>query len=113
MKSPKSLNKRDKIAIISTARKISFAEIQPAIEMFNGWGLDVVLGRNLFKEYNQFAGTDEERLYDLQEMLDDRSIKAIISARGGYGPVEHAAQLGCLLVGSLSVGSTRPVGIEP
>jgi muramoyltetrapeptide carboxypeptidase len=34
---------------------------------------------------NYFSGTDEERLNDLQHMLDDRNIKAILCARGGYG----------------------------
>ena len=32
-----------------------------------------------------FAGTDEERLSDLQEMTDDPAIKAVICSRGGYG----------------------------
>ena len=34
-----------------------------------------------------FGGTDEERLKDLQQMLDDKTIKAILFARGGYGGV--------------------------
>ena len=32
-----------------------------------------------------FSGTDEEREIDLQRMLDDRSVKAILCGRGGYG----------------------------
>ena len=34
---------------------------------------------------NYFSGTDEERLNELQAMLDDDSIKAILCGRGGYG----------------------------
>ncbi len=41
----------------------------------------------MFSEYHQFAGTDVERLEDLQQMLDDTEIKAIVCARGGYGTV--------------------------
>jgi len=44
-----------------------------------------VLSKNLFKEIDQFSGSDEERAEDLQAMLDDDSIKAVISGRGGYG----------------------------
>ena len=42
----------------------------------------------LFEEYNQFAGTKEQRTIDLQNMIDDDSIKAILCARGGYGTVQ-------------------------
>ncbi len=88
MQTPPSLKPGDKIAIIATARKISQEELKPAIEMFRKWELDVVYGRYLFKEDNQFAGTDEERAEDLQWALDDENIKAIICARGGYGTVK-------------------------
>ncbi len=85
MISPKYLTQGDKIAIISTARKITKEEVAPAIKKFNDWGLNVVLGKNIFNSYNQFAGTDDERLSDLQQMLNDNSIKAIMCSRGGYG----------------------------
>lgn len=87
MITPKYINKGDKIAIVATARKISEKKIQPAVKKFHEWGLEVVLGKHLFEEYNQFAGTDEQRTYDLQQMLDDETVKAIIIARGGYGTV--------------------------
>jgi len=87
MKTPAYLHKGDKIGIVASARKISKTEMLPAIELLKQWGLEVVQGKHLFDENNQFAGTDEERAYDLQTMLDDASIKAIIVARGGYGTV--------------------------
>jgi muramoyltetrapeptide carboxypeptidase len=81
------LKKGDKIGIVACARKISKEELQPAVEMLNSWGLEVVLGKNLFRQDHQFSGTDEERAEDLQSMLNDERIKAVISARGGYGTV--------------------------
>jgi muramoyltetrapeptide carboxypeptidase len=77
----------DTIAIIAPSRKISKDALQPAVDLFQSWGLKVKPGRNLFAESNQFAGTDEQRRQDLQEMLDDRDVNAIISARGGYGTI--------------------------
>lgn len=87
MITPPYLSKGDKIAIVSTARKISKEELLPAVEEIKNRGFEVVLGKNLFKEQHQFAGTDEERAMDLQNALDDPSIKAIFFARGGYGTV--------------------------
>lgn len=87
MKTPSYIKKGDKIGIVSTARIISKKEIYPAVKIFKEWGLEVVLGNHLFEEYNQFAGTDEQRTADLQQMLDENSVKAIICARGGYGTV--------------------------
>jgi len=47
----------------------------------------VVLGKNMFHQNNHFAGTDNERAADFQEALDNKNIKAIWAARGGYGSV--------------------------
>lgn len=90
---PPFLKHGDRIGIVATARKISKEEIQPAATILNSWGLEVVLGKNLFKEYHQFSGTDKERAEDLQAMLDDSSIKAIIAARGGYGTIRIIDQI--------------------
>lgn len=87
MITPSYLKQGDKIGIISTARKITREELEPALQTFAVWGLEVVLGKHLFAEDNQYAGTDEQRAADLQGMLDDDEIRAIICARGGYGTV--------------------------
>jgi len=83
----KNLKKNDKIAIISTARKITYDEIKPALEILESWGLIPVLGAYLFSEENQYSGSDIKRAADLQAALDNDEIKAIICARGGYGTV--------------------------
>ena len=85
---PKKLKIGDKIGIISTARKISLEELSSAIKLLESWGIKVVLGRNLFEKDNQFSGTIKQRSTDLQQMIDDNSIKAILCARGGYGTVQ-------------------------
>lgn len=82
---PPYLKKGDTIGIIACARKISREELDPAVDILKSWGLQVVLGKNLFNADHQFSGTDTERAEDMQTMLDDTSVKAVISARGGYG----------------------------
>ena len=88
MITPAKLNKGDKIGIIAPARKIFMSEIEAAIKVFERWGFNVELGKNIFARHRQFAGTDEQRAADLQDMLDNPEIKAIICARGGYGTVK-------------------------
>jgi muramoyltetrapeptide carboxypeptidase len=87
MISPKHLHKNDTVAIVSTARKISLNEIQPAIKLLESWDLNVKIGRTIGLEKHQFAGSDEERITDFQKMLDNDEINAIWCARGGYGTV--------------------------
>ncbi|MEI6434301.1 MAG: LD-carboxypeptidase [Bacteroidota bacterium] len=90
---PPYLKKGDKIAIVSPARSISFAEVHPAIRVFNEFDLEVSLGSYIFSRHNQFAGTDERRLWDFQQALDDDEIRAIICSRGGYGTVRIVDKL--------------------
>lgn len=85
---PQKINLGDKIGIVSTARKISIEELNPAIEIIQSWGLEVVLGKFLFEENNQFAGTIEQRVCDFQEMINNDNIKAVLCARGGYGTIQ-------------------------
>lgn len=87
MITPPCLKPGDKIGIVSPARKIPREEVSTAINMFNEWGLEVVEGKHLYDSYHQYAGTDEARANDFQEMLNDESIRAIICSRGGYGTV--------------------------
>ncbi|MEE1001896.1 MAG: LD-carboxypeptidase [Bacteroidales bacterium] len=84
---PNFLRPNDKVALCSSARKISRRELNYAIELLKSKGLEVVLGDTIELENNQFAGSDKERAKDIQQMLDREDIKAIIFARGGYGTV--------------------------
>jgi muramoyltetrapeptide carboxypeptidase len=93
MNIPPFLKSGDAIGIVATARKVSLEEINPAISILEEWGLIPVIGKTIGLMENQFAGNDLERMEDLQRMLDDDNIKAIILARGGYGTVRIIDQL--------------------
>ena len=82
---PPALRAGQRVALVSPARKISAAELAPAIAILEGWGLDVVLGDSIAGDHHQFAGDDDLRRRDLQQQLDDPSIRAVLCARGGYG----------------------------
>ena len=82
---PPALRPGQRVALVSPARKISAAELAPAIETLTSWGLEVVLGESIAGEHHQFAGDDALRRRDFQQQLDDPTIRAILCARGGYG----------------------------
>jgi muramoyltetrapeptide carboxypeptidase len=84
---PPNLQKGDIIGIVAPAGCLSGPEIAPAIDIIRSWGLNVVFGEHIFKRRNSFAGTDIQRAADFQHMLDNRNIRAILCARGGYGTV--------------------------
>jgi muramoyltetrapeptide carboxypeptidase len=82
---PDYLKSGDEVAIISPSFLIEEKWIINAVRFLEKWGLRVRVGKNALKQNGPFAGSDEERLSDLQEMTDDCDIKAVFCARGGYG----------------------------
>ena len=82
---PPALQRGQRVAIVSPARKIGAAELAPAIATLKDWGLEVELGESIAGDHHQFAGHDDLRRRDFQRQLDDPSIRAILCARGGYG----------------------------
>ncbi len=86
---PPALQKGDTIAIVAPAGILKNRKyvIDKAKKLAESWGLKVVYGKNMFNQNHHFAGTDEERCQDFQDALDNPNIKAIWSARGGYGSV--------------------------
>ena len=93
MISPKYLHKNDTVAIVSTARKVTLKELKPAIRLLESWNLNVKIGKTIGLENNQFAGSDEERIKDFQDMMDDTTVNAIWCARGGYGTIRIIDEL--------------------
>lgn len=87
MVTPPYLDPGDTVGIVSTARKITVEELSPALELLAKWGLNARLGDTIGASMHQFAGDDDLRISDFQQMLDDPEIKAIWCARGGYGTV--------------------------
>lgn len=85
IKLPPSLKPGDKIGIVAPASVVNYEDLLPGIALFKHWGLEVVEGDTLKSASNQFSAPDDVRLADLQKMLDDPEIKAVIAARGGYG----------------------------
>jgi muramoyltetrapeptide carboxypeptidase len=82
---PPYLKPGDTIGLVCPAGFMPAEKYQTCIETLIGWGFKVVVGKTPGHQFHYFSGTDEERLKDLQHMMDDKNIKAILCARGGYG----------------------------
>lgn len=82
---PPYLQPGDEVAILSPASFPPTENWKQGIEVLESWGLRVRTAPNYLSRHFGLGGTDQERLADLQQMLDDPSIKAIFPIRGGYG----------------------------
>lgn len=83
---PPRLRPGDVIGIIAPASAPSSVEkIEKGAVYFEKLGYRVKLGKNVKASHGHLAGTDAQRIADLNEMLRDPEIKAIFAVRGGYG----------------------------
>lgn len=91
---PKSLKKGDKIAVISPAGAVDVPQLEKGIEMIKSRGFEPVPGEHLYSKFSNgynYAGTEKERIKDINWALNDKEIKAVWASRGGYG-CQHLIQ---------------------
>lgn len=82
---PPYLKKGDTVGIVCPAGYMPFEKAETCIGVLQTWGFKVKVGSTLGRQFNYFSANDEERLKDLQQMLDDDNVHAILCGRGGYG----------------------------
>jgi len=82
---PPFLEEGSIIGITCPSGYVSAERVRFSAELFKKWGYEVKMGRTVGSEFHYFSGTDAERLNDLQDMLDDPDVDAIMMGRGGYG----------------------------
>jgi muramoyltetrapeptide carboxypeptidase len=83
---PPYLHTGDTIAIVCPAGYLPREKAQTCIDTLQRWGYRVKIGNTLGgSSGNYFSGSDDDRLADLQQMLDDPEVSAILCGRGGYG----------------------------
>ncbi len=82
---PPYLKKGDRIEIITPASPIDEDVVHKAVVRLEDSGFRVTTGENAFASCGPFAGTEAERLADIQKATDDPDVKAVLCSRGGYG----------------------------
>jgi len=90
---PSSLKPGDTIGITCPAGAVNLPDMEAMFIQLREWGYKLKIGKTVGSSYYKFSGTDKERIDDLQSMLDDETINAILFGRGGYGLVRIIDQL--------------------
>jgi len=90
---PPPLRPGDKVRFVSPASSPDKDRVLRNAEILKGWGLDVDFGEHAFCKWNYLAGTDEERLADIDDALRDPEVRAIFTTRGGKGSYRIADQV--------------------
>ena len=91
---PDYLKAGDKVALISPSYFTPMENVEKTAAVLRSWGLEPVVGPNVGKVVDgRYAGTVAERVSDIRWALNDPTIKAIISNRGGYGTSQLINQL--------------------
>ncbi|HUF13898.1 MAG TPA: LD-carboxypeptidase [Longimicrobiales bacterium] len=90
---PKALAPGARVALVAPAGPLAPERIDASLERCRSLGLEPVLFPGAAGRHRFLAGTDEQRLADLQAAFDDPAIDAIWALRGGYGTVRVLAKL--------------------
>ncbi|WP_416825581.1 S66 peptidase family protein [Ectobacillus polymachus] len=85
MNKPPALKKGDTVQIVAPAGPVNEDAVHLMKQYLMHLGLDVQLGRHIFGKDGFLAGSDAQRLEDLQQAITNPDVKAIFCARGGYG----------------------------
>ncbi len=83
---PPYLRPGDTVGVVAPASRVRYEDCEEGLQVLrNQWGLEVIEGITLHEGYFQYSATDEQRQEDLQALLNNPNVKAILAARGGYG----------------------------
>ncbi|MHA7263454.1 S66 peptidase family protein [Arthrobacter sp. TMN-37] len=99
----------DRVGLVSPSGPAAPGKVDRAVRLLKEWGLEPVLGRHARDVHPRapyLAGTDADRAADLQDLVCDDSIAAVVCLRGGYGAVRI---LDLLDAGKLRAARPKPL----
>lgn len=90
---PPQLAHGSTIGILCPAGAIPMEKVSITAQVLESWGYQVRIGKTVGTQFGHFAASDLDRQNELQSMMDDPEIHAILCARGGYGLSRIASEL--------------------
>jgi muramoyltetrapeptide carboxypeptidase len=86
VRKPRRLREGDLVGIVAPASSWeSRSELLRGVETLESWGLRVRLGDHVNDRHGYMAGRDADRAADLNAMVADPEVAAIVCLQGGYG----------------------------
>ena len=76
---------KKKIKLISPSGTVHTDYLDWASEVLTQWGFKVSEGQYARAVHGRYAGSENQRIQDLQDAIKDDSLTAILCSRGGYG----------------------------
>jgi muramoyltetrapeptide carboxypeptidase len=90
---PGKLRPGDLIRFVSPASPVDEPAVRGRAKLLENLGFRVDFGRHAFARHDWYAGTDAQRLEDLNNALGDPEVRAIFATRGGKGSYRIADRL--------------------
>jgi muramoyltetrapeptide carboxypeptidase len=94
---PPVLRLGDPVLLVSPSGPLRPERLELGVALLTGWGLQVRVAPHAYDRAGYLAGTDADRLADLNAGLRDPAVRGLICTRGGYGAqrivdgLDHAA----------------------
>lgn len=90
---PKHLNEGDTVGVIALSNPFDMKILESQLKIFTDMGLRYKLGQTIGRQRGYLAGSDEERVRDFHQMIEDPEVKAIFCVSDGYGAARIADKI--------------------
>jgi muramoyltetrapeptide carboxypeptidase len=82
---PAPLRPGDGVAVVAPSGPVQADQLEAGVSQLAAWGYRPVVMPHALDVHGHLAGTDDDRLEDLNSAIADPDVRAVWAARGGYG----------------------------
>jgi muramoyltetrapeptide carboxypeptidase len=82
---PPALRAGDTVVLVSPSSAVPVDRLEAGLAVLASWGLRPVEGVHARAVQGHLAGSDEQRIADLNDAFRDPTVRAVWATRGGYG----------------------------
>jgi muramoyltetrapeptide carboxypeptidase len=82
---PRALRPGDRVRVVAPGGTPDPTLMDRGLQILRGWGLRVEVAPHVYDRWGYLAGSDANRLADLNSALRDPGVRGIFAARGGFG----------------------------
>ena len=101
----------DRVRLVSPASSPDRASVDNCLAVLDGWGLRGEVAPHVFDKWGYMAGSDADRLDDLNEAFRDPEIRAIVATRGGAGAYRIADRIDTAESSPASINSSGSMDV--